>query len=99
MFGFEDWALLSLRVELHLLAHSFRKDMGNCEIRSLSISNINSSLQIPGSVHCEFSFEIPRTLATLSSLGLAVFEKCESEHFSCELLHEALCKMQDSADF
>ncbi|CAK8988812.1 Hypothetical protein SCF082_LOCUS1540 [Durusdinium trenchii] len=30
-FGFEDWALLSLRFELHLLAHAFLHDCGDPE--------------------------------------------------------------------
>jgi len=30
-FAFEDWALLSLRFELHLLVHSFRADCGDPE--------------------------------------------------------------------
>jgi len=30
-FAFEDWALLSLRFELHMLVHAFRKDMADPE--------------------------------------------------------------------
>merc|ERR1719148_159620 len=30
-FAFEDWALLSLRFELHLLVHSFRHDANDAE--------------------------------------------------------------------
>lgn len=30
-FGFEDWTLLSLRFELHLLAHAYRKDAADPE--------------------------------------------------------------------
>jgi len=40
MFGFEDWALLSLRVELHLLAHSFKKDVTDEERPGIYIDNL-----------------------------------------------------------
>merc|ERR1719229_1701075 len=30
-YAYEDWALLSLRVELHLLIHAFRHDLGDPE--------------------------------------------------------------------
>jgi len=41
MFGFEDWALLSLRVELHLLAHSFRKDVNDDERPGITADHLS----------------------------------------------------------
>jgi len=41
MFGFEDWALLSLRVELHLLAHSFRKDVKDDERPGITADHLS----------------------------------------------------------
>jgi len=41
MFGFEDWALLSLRVELHLLAHSFRKDANDDERPGITADHLS----------------------------------------------------------
>lgn len=39
-FEFEDWSLLSLRFELHLLLHSFRRDAGNLERTSFIESHL-----------------------------------------------------------
>lgn len=35
-FAYEDWTLLSLRYELHLLVHSFRKDLNDADRQSFS---------------------------------------------------------------
>lgn len=40
MFGYEDWALMTLRVELHLLAHSFKKDVTDDERPGIYIDNL-----------------------------------------------------------
>eukprot|EP00971_Amphidinium_carterae_P123953 2455024-Amphidinium_carterae.1 len=40
LFVFEDWALMSLRFELHLLVHSFKKDMDDPERVGIHPSNL-----------------------------------------------------------
>jgi len=39
-FGFEDWALMSLRFELNLLVHAFRKDVKDEERKGIHEDNI-----------------------------------------------------------
>eukprot|EP00929_Paragymnodinium_shiwhaense_P086773 TRINITY_DN4720_c0_g1_i1.p1 TRINITY_DN4720_c0_g1~~TRINITY_DN4720_c0_g1_i1.p1 ORF type:complete len:902 (-),score=255.78 TRINITY_DN4720_c0_g1_i1:100-2805(-) len=39
-FTFEDWALLGLRFELHLLAHSFKKDCTDHERRGIHMEHL-----------------------------------------------------------
>jgi len=39
-YAYEDWALLSLRVELHLLIHAFRQDLGDPERTSFHESHL-----------------------------------------------------------
>lgn len=39
-FTFEDWALLSLRVELHLMVHSFKKDVDDPERPGIHVENL-----------------------------------------------------------
>jgi len=41
-FAVEDWALLSLRFELHLLVHSFRRDCRNPERRGIQPSELGA---------------------------------------------------------
>merc|ERR1712008_39150 len=40
-YAYEDWALLSLRVELHLLIHAFRHDLGDPERASFHESHLS----------------------------------------------------------
>merc|ERR1719181_640900 len=39
-FQFEDWALLSLRFELHLLVHAFQHDCGDPERPGISTEHL-----------------------------------------------------------
>mmetsp|Transcript_115359 Transcript_115359/g.182267 ORF Transcript_115359/g.182267 Transcript_115359/m.182267 type:complete len:959 (+) Transcript_115359:47-2923(+) len=39
-FSFEDWALLSLRFEMHLLSHAYRKDTGDPDRIGIHESNL-----------------------------------------------------------
>eukprot|EP00442_Polarella_glacialis_P001634 CAMPEP_0115120122 /NCGR_PEP_ID=MMETSP0227-20121206/45498_1 /TAXON_ID=89957 /ORGANISM="Polarella glacialis, Strain CCMP 1383" /LENGTH=934 /DNA_ID=CAMNT_0002521721 /DNA_START=70 /DNA_END=2874 /DNA_ORIENTATION=+ len=38
-FSFADWALVTLRVELHLMTHSFRKDVADLERPGVQVDN------------------------------------------------------------
>eukprot|EP00931_Biecheleriopsis_adriatica_P085223 TRINITY_DN5953_c0_g1_i1.p1 TRINITY_DN5953_c0_g1~~TRINITY_DN5953_c0_g1_i1.p1 ORF type:complete len:943 (-),score=265.24 TRINITY_DN5953_c0_g1_i1:43-2871(-) len=40
-FGFEDWTLLSLRYELHLLAHAFRRDADASGSAAVPVDNMS----------------------------------------------------------
>mmetsp|Transcript_4847 Transcript_4847/g.11307 ORF Transcript_4847/g.11307 Transcript_4847/m.11307 type:complete len:908 (-) Transcript_4847:111-2834(-) len=39
-FGFEDWAMASLRFELHLLAHAFRRDVSDPERTGIHLDHL-----------------------------------------------------------
>lgn len=39
-FGYEDWALLSARYELHLLIHAFKKDLNDADRPSFNVTHM-----------------------------------------------------------